>query len=174
MFVALENMQNQLAANAIRLLILTGARRGEVLSLEWGDLDLDQGLWNRPPHKSKDRKRKRIPLSTEALVLLNAMKEHAEAEFLFPTSNGTHMPDLNRPWAWLKEVTGLKALRVHDLRHSFASVLISSGVPLEAIGKLLGHTQHQTTLRYAHPMDDPMRRAANAFSGGLVNPDFRK
>lgn len=165
---ALDRMPNQKAANAIRLLILTGARRGEVLSLEWSDLDLDQGLWNRPPHKSKDRKRKRIPLSNEALVLLKTMEENATSNYLFPTSTGTHMPDLNRPWAWLKNETGLHGLRIHDLRHSFASVLISDGVPLETIGKLLDHSQHQTTLRYAHLMDDPLRRAANAFPKGAT------
>jgi site-specific recombinase XerD len=62
----------------------------------------------------------------------------------------------------------LADLRIHDLRHSFASVLISSGETLETIGKLLGHSQHQTTLRYAHLMDDPMRRAANRFSESVV------
>lgn len=168
-FEALDRMQNQQAANAIRLLILTGARRGEVLSLEWSELDLSQGLWNRPAHKSKDRKRKRIPLSNEALVLLKTMEKTATSRYLFPTSTGAHMSDLNRPWAWLKKETGLHELRVHDLRHSFASVLISDGVPLEAIGKLLGHSQHQTTLRYAHLMDDPLRRAANTFSASTVN-----
>lgn len=173
-FDALERMKNQKAANAIRLLILTGARRGEVLSLEWTDLNLEQGLWNRPPHKSKDRKRKRIPLSNEALVLLQSMQEDATSPYLFPTSAGTHMQDFNRPWAWLKKETGLENLRVHDLRHSFASVLISGGTPLEIIGKLLGHSQHQTTLRYAHLMDDPLRRAANSFSASSVNMCFRE
>jgi integrase len=78
------------------------------------------------------------------------------------------MPDLNRPWKWLKQETGLADLRIHDLRHSFASVLISSGETLETIGKLLGHSQHQTTLRYAHLMDDPKRRAANRLSESVV------
>lgn len=173
-FEALDQMPNRRAANAIRLLILTGARRGEVLSLEWADLDLEQGLWNRPPHKSKDRKRKRIPLSVEALVLLKTMQEGATDAYLFPTSSGSHMPDLNRPWAWLKKTTGLAELRVHDLRHSFASVLISGGVRLETIGKLLGHSQYQTTMRYAHLMDDPLRNAANSFSREAVNPHFAK
>lgn len=173
-FDALGRMKNQKAANAIRLLIFTGARRGEVLSLEWGDLDLAEGIWNRPPHKSKDRKRKRIPLSAEALAILKAMRETSNSQFLFPTSNGTHMSDLNRPWAWLRAETGLHDLRVHDLRHSFASVLISGGVALETIGKLLGHSQHQTTLRYAHLMDDPLRKAANSFSAAAVNTDFMK
>ncbi|MDF2235111.1 tyrosine-type recombinase/integrase [Albimonas sp. CAU 1670] len=166
-FSALEEMPNQRAANAIRLLILTGARRGEVLSLEWQDLDLVRGIWNRPAHKSKDRRPKRIPLSSGALALLHQMREIASHRYLFPTSRGTCMPDINRPWSWLKRETGLVSLRVHDLRHSFASVLISNGETLETIGKLLGHSQHQTTLRYAHLMDDPLRRAADKLANTI-------
>jgi integrase len=165
-FRALDRMPNRKAANAIRLLILTGARRGEVLGLEWEDLDLGLGIWNRPPHKSKDRKRKRIPLSNEALILLKAMGETKDETFLFPTSTGGHLSDINRPWRWLRKETGMHDLRVHDLRHSFASILVSSGETLETIGKLLGHSQHQTTMRYAHLMDDPLRNAANKIPGG--------
>jgi integrase len=168
-FATLENMKNQKAANAVRLLILTGARRGEVLGLEWEDLDLDIGIWNRPPHKSKDRKKKRVPLSNEALLLLLSMRETAGSRFLFPTSTGTHMSDLNRPWRWLRSEVELPDLRIHDLRHSFASILVSSGETLETIGKLLGHSQHQTTMRYAHLMDDPLRRAANKIPGMTSN-----
>jgi len=173
-FTALDKMPNQKAANAIRMLILTGARRGEVLGLEWEDLDLEQGIWNRPPHKSKDRKRKRVPLSSEALLLLRGMHDVAEDELLFPTSKGTHMPDLNRPWRWLRAEVKIPDLRIHDLRHSFASILVSSGETLETIGKLLGHSQHQTTMRYAHLMDDPLRNAANSFSALTVKSDFGK
>ncbi|MBI6630363.1 tyrosine-type recombinase/integrase [Pontibaca salina] len=168
-FDALERMPNQKAANAVRLLILTGARRGEILGLEWQDLDLELGIWNRPAHKSKDRKRKRVPLSNEALILLQAMHETAEGSYLFPTSTGSHLPDINRPWRWLRNEIGMPDLRVHDLRHSFASTLVSSGETLETIGKLLGHSQHQTTMRYAHLMDDPLRRAANSFATSSVN-----
>lgn len=173
-FSALDKMPNQKAANAIRLIILTGARRGEVLGLEWKDVDLGLGIWNRPPHKSKDRKAKRIPFSKEALILLNSMHDSSKDNFLFPTTNGTPMPDLNRPWRWLRSETGLADIRIHDLRHSFASVLVSSGKTLETIGKLLGHSQYQTTMRYAHLMDDPLREAADSFSTQAVKRDFVK
>lgn len=173
-FAALESMPNQKAANAIRLLILTGTRRGEVLGLEWEDLDLDRGIWNRPPHKSKDRKAKRVPFSNDALFLLKAMRDDADSNFLFPTSKGTHMSDLNRPWRWLRQEVAIPDLRIHDLRHSFASILVSSGETLETIGKLLGHSQYQTTMRYAHLMDDPLRNAANTFSNLAVKSDFGK
>jgi integrase len=160
-FDALDRMSNESAANAIRMLILTGARRGEVLGLEWSDLDLKLGVWTVPPHKNKSRVKKRLPLSDKALLLLRSMEESATGKFIFPTSKGTPLPDLNRPWRWMCDHTGLKGLRIHDLRHSFASVLVSSGETLETIGKLLGHRQYQTTMRYAHLMDDPLRRAAN-------------
>ena len=160
-YEVLDRMPNQNAANAIRLLILTGARRGEVLGMEWSDLDLSLGIWTVPPHKNKTRTKKRLPLSDKSMVLLLTMQENARGSFIFPTTNGTPLPDLNRPWRWLREETKLTSLRIHDLRHSFASVLVSSGETLETIGKLLGHNQHQTTMRYAHLMDDPLRRAAN-------------
>lgn len=164
LYEALDRMPNLKAANAIRLLILTGASRGEVLGLEWQDLDLELGIWNRPPHKSKDRKPKRVPLSSAAIILLRSMSETAEESYIFPTATGGHLPDINRPWRWLKVEIGMPDLRPHDLRHSFASTLISSGETLETIGKLLGHSQYQTTMRYAHLMDDPLRRAANSMA----------
>ena len=167
-FLALDAMPHQMAADAIRLLAMTGARRGEVLSLEWEDLDLELGLWNRPAAKSKDRKRKRVTLSNVALALLDRLKVPGAQGHVFTTATGRPMHDLKRPWVWLKEHAALPDLRIHDLRHSFASVLISGGETLETIGKLLGHSQHQTTLRYAHLMDDPMRRAANRFSAEIM------
>lgn len=167
-FQALDEMPHRMAADAIRLLAMTGARRGEVLSLEWVDLDMGLGLWNRPAAKSKDRKRKRVTLSNVALALLERLKVDARHDHVFTTANGRPMQDLKHPWIWLKERAELPGLRIHDLRHSFASVLVSGGETLETIGKLLGHSQHQTTLRYAHLMDDPMRRAANRFSAEVM------
>jgi integrase len=156
----LETMPSQKAANAIRLLALTGARRGEVLNMEWTDLDLAHGLWTIPAEKNKARKKKRLPLSVAANALLLDMRgEVAVGKYVFQTSEGTAMPDLKRPWDWLRRETGMTELRIHDLRHSFASMLISQGETLEVIGKLLGHAQYQTTLRYAHLADDPLRSA---------------
>ena len=157
---AIDIMPNQKAADAIRLLVLTGARRGEVLGAMWEEFDLEKGLWIRAPHRNKDRKAKRIPLSGAALTLLSRMKEGASGSLLFPTINETPMSDLNRPWGWLKLKTGLD--------DSFASLLVSNGQSLETIGALLGHTQLQTTMRYAHLYDDTMRAAADSFSKSLT------
>ncbi len=156
----LDLMPNQKAANVIRLLALTGARRGEVLGMEWSDLDLGTGYWTIPAEKNKARRRKRLPLSPPALALLLSIKDTGPIErYVFQSSEGKPMPDLKRPWEWLRRETGFAELRIHDLRHTFASILISQGESLEVIGKLLGHAQYQTTLRYAHLADDPLRRA---------------
>jgi integrase len=125
--------------------------------MEWSDLDLGTGYWTIPAEKNKARRRKRLPLSPAAATLLSLMQ--SDRRYVFQTSEGTAMPDLKRPWDWLRRETGLTELRIHDLRHSFASMLISQGETLEVIGKLLGHAQYQTTLRYAHLADDPLRRA---------------
>ena len=152
------------AANAIRLLLLTGARKGEVLSATWWDIDLKRETWTKPSHKTKQKKIEHVPLNEVALDLLKAMKpEDALAtDYLFPGKiKGTHLQDLKNDWALLCKTAKLENARLHDCRHTFASHLVSSGVPLATVGKLLGHTQSQTTERYAHLAESPLREATN-------------
>ena len=166
-FECLEGMSNQKAANAIRLLILTGARRGEVLNAEWSEFDLERGLWIKPSSHTKQKRVHRVPLSPQAIALLENMKCEAEGPLLFPTSNGHAMQDFKRSWIWFKKEMGLPHLRIHDLRHSYASFLVSDGQPLTVIGKLLGHTQSQTTMRYAHLYDDTLREATSRIGSAI-------
>lgn len=158
---SLSKMPNQQAADAIRLLVLTGARRGEVLNAEWAHFDLPKGLWVKPPSHTKARREHRTVLSVEACSLLAKMKKKNDGKYLFPSTKGKPIPDFKRSWEWLKKETGLNNVRIHDLRHTYASILISHGVSLPIIGKLLGHTQYQTTQRYAKLMDDPLFAATN-------------
>jgi integrase len=162
-------------ANAIRLLLLTGARRGEVLGATWEEFDLEAGTWVKPSAHTKQKKSHRVPLSAPARQLLAAMKAAAlrEAEpspYLFPghSRRGT-LNNLIKAWAALCEAADLKGVRVHDLRHTYASVLVGTGLSLPIIGALLGHTQPRTTSRYAHLADDPLRvateRAAAVITG---------
>jgi len=163
------------SANAIRLLMLTGARRGEVLSARWADFDLGAGVWLKPAATTKQKKEHRIPLSAPALALLVEMKEEiapVEAkgrvvEFLFEGRPGKPLTEIKKTWASVCRKAGLSGVRIHDLRHTFASILASSGMSLPIIGALLGHTQAQTTARYAHLLDDPLR-AATERVGALV------
>lgn len=155
----LNEMPNEKAANIIRILILTGARIGEALRAEWTHFDLDKALWIKPSSHTKQKKIHKIPISLETIELLEKIKENNNSKYLFPSEKGKPMHDIKKPWTWLQKETGIK-VRIHDLRHTFASFLISEGENLAVIGKLLGHSQHQTTLRYSHLMDDPLRAAA--------------
>jgi integrase len=160
---ALAEHSNKQSANAIRLLLMTGARRGEVLSATWGQFDLDRGIWTKPSAHTKQKRRHIVPLSAPARALLESMKPGEPSEPLFPSPRDVESSqgDLRGFWERICKTAGIKAVRVHDLRHSFASYLASSGASLPLIGDMLGHTQPGTTARYAHLLDDPKRKAAD-------------
>ncbi len=166
LFAVLDAHPNRRSANAVRLITLTGARRMEVLAARWEQFDLERGLWIKPAHTTKQKKTEHLPLSGAALDLLRRMADARDGKtpFLFhgDGSNG-HLTDLKRFWTDVCLMAGIEGARVHDLRHTFASHLVSSGVSLPIVGRLLGHTQPQTTQRYAHLADDPLREAAERF-----------
>jgi integrase len=163
---ALEGLRDQAAANAVRLLLLTGARRGELLAARWDDIDLDTGVWAKPAATTKQAALHRVPLSTAACTLLATMKERASSEWLFPTPRDKtlHRTDIDDAWEALRKAADIPDVRTHDLRHSFASTLASAGLSLPVIGALLGHTTPTTTARYAHLFDDPLRAATERAS----------
>jgi integrase len=150
------------AMNAIRLTVVTGCRKGEALSAKWTDFDFVRGVWTKPSHHTKQKRVEHVPLNEQALALLQSLPR--DGEHLFSGRKmGTHLTDLKGPWAKVCKSAKLPEVRLHDLRHSFASHLVSSGVSLAIVGKLLGHTQPQTTARYAHLADNPLREASNRF-----------
>ena len=157
---ALDQHPERISANAIRLLLLTGARRTETLSATWDQFDLIAGVWVKPSHATKQAKSHRVPLSAPALVLLTEMQKEAAtgARYIFPSGKG-HLTEIKKTWASVCRAADINGARLHDLRHTFASVLASSGLSLPIIGQLLGHTQAATTARYAHLLDDPLRAA---------------
>jgi len=135
-----------------------------VLAARWDQFDLETGVWVKPSSHTKQKRLHRAPLSAGARLLLVEIKAAAgSSEFLFPSELGTtgHLMDIKRAWASIKLAAGLDGVRTHDLRHSYASILASSGLSLPVIGALLGHTQASTTQRYAHLFDDPLRLATD-------------
>lgn len=174
------------SANAVRLLLLTGARKGETLSAQWRDIDLEAGVWSKPASTTKTAKLHRIPLSAPARVLLAEMRAEADLEdkrrerdrlapipWLFPSLNGKPLRDVKHFWAAVCARADLKEVRIHDLRHTYGAILASAGLSLPIIGGLLGHSQPGTTARYAHLQDDPMRAAterAGAVIAGVGKP----
>ena len=160
----LDDHPNQRAANVVRLLILTGARKGEVLKATWEQIDFDRGVWIKPAHTTKQKRTEHVPLSEQAMQLLAGIKEKADPKtpFVFPgDAKGKPLNCVKKFWSEVRTAADLKDVHLHDLRHTFASHLVSNGVSLPIVGRLLGHTQPQTTQRYAHLADDPLREAAN-------------
>ena len=158
---ALAAHPDQSEANAVRLLMLTGARRGEVLSMTWEQIDFEKATWTKPSSHTKQKKLHHVPLSAPALQLLSKMQDGSNSDYVFPGRDGhAHRVDLKKPWAAICKAANIKGLRLHDLRHSFASVAAAGGASLPMIGKLLGHTQTATTARYAHLDVDPLREVA--------------
>jgi integrase len=166
---ALAKHPNQPAVSAIRLLLLTGARKGEVLSAKWKDFDLKLGIWTKPSLHTKQKRTEHLPLSDAALALLADMCKESNDDYLFPGRRpGCPLENIRNVWAELCKSAQLENVRIHDLRHTFASHLVSGGVPLAVVGKLLGHTQSQTTERYAHLAESPLRAATNKFADLLT------
>jgi integrase len=167
---ALDGVPSQRTADAIRLLMLTGARRAEVLTAEWDHIDFARERWIKPSAHTKQKKTEYVPLSAPALALLARLKEQAlpGARFVFPgDAEGKPLQEIRRTWLAACAKAGLEGVRLHDLRHTYASHLVSSGLSLEIVGRLLGHTQVATTKRYAHLADSPLREATERF-GALV------
>jgi integrase len=140
---------------AIRLLILTGARLREILDAKWEQVDFERGILNLADSKTG---RKPVYLSAAALEVLAGLPRLEGNPHLIPgAKHGEPRADLKKPWAAITKAAELDGLRIHDLRHSFASIGAGASLSLPVIGRLLGHTQAATTQRYAHLADDPMR-----------------
>jgi integrase len=159
--VALAEARDVDAANAVRLLLLTGARRGELLAARWTDIDLEARVWTKPGSTTKQKTLHRVPLSEAACRLLAGMREQAGdgAEWMFPAHVGGHRGHINAAWDSLRKAADIPDVRLHDLRHTYASTLASAGQSLPVIGALLGHSTPTTTARYTHLFDDPLREA---------------
>jgi len=158
-----EGSETKPACDAIRLLILTGCRLGEIQTLKWE--------YVQPPYlvlpDSKTGAR-RIPISEDVQAVLSRIERIDGNPFVLVGKNeGQHLAEIRHPWKRLQKRAGLGAVRLHDLRHTYASNALANGVPLEVVGKLLGHTQYQTTLRYAHLADGPLRDAAAHVAHGI-------
>jgi integrase len=156
------------AAAALRLLLFTGCRLREILHLRWEHVDIDRGLLFLPDSKTG---RKTVILNAPALAVLSGLTRIGTfviAGQAAGTDEEKPRADLKRPWETVARRAGLDGVRLHDLRHTYASFGAGGGLGLPIIGKLLGHTQASTTQRYAHLDNDPLRRAAEAIGGQIA------
>ena len=160
---------DQHSAAALRLLLFTGSRLREILDLRWKEYDASRGLLFLPDSKTGQ---KTVVLSAPAIAILDAMPR-VGAYVIAGESAGTKdekpRADLKRPWGAVRKRAGIEDVRIHDLRHSFASVGAGSDLGLPIIGRLLGHTQASTTQRYAHIAVNPAKRAADLIAGKIAD-----
>jgi integrase len=158
---ALAAHSDQQMSNVFRLLLLTGARRGEALAAKWDQFDLETGVWTKSAASTKQAKMHRTPLSAAAVELLRQIRSESDttSPWVFPNGDG-HLVDPKKSWASICRAAGISGLRIHDLRHTYASMLVNAGLSLPTIGAMLGHTQVSTTARYSHLVDSTLRTAA--------------
>jgi integrase len=160
---------DQHAAAALRLLLFTGCRLREILDLRWSEYDAGRGLLFLPDSKTGQ---KTIVLAAPAIALLDSLPRagvFVVAGESAGTKNEKPRSDLNKPWRSIRKRAGIEDVRIHDLRHSFASIGVGAGLGLPIIGNLLGHTQASTTQRYAHVAADPARRAVDVIAGKIAD-----
>ena len=166
LYGAVCKSENAMLKFIVPMLILTGARKREVLDACWDDFDLSRRLWRIPI--SKSGKARHVPLSDGALALLATMPHRMDCKWAFANPE-TGKPYVSIFYAWntARKSVGLSDVRMHDLRHSFASLLINSGRTLYEVQHILGHTQVKTTQRYAHLSQDTLLAAANSATVAL-------
>jgi len=167
---ALDAAEDARGAGIIRLCMLTGARVGEVRQARFEDFNLEHLSWTKPATTTKQRRVHRVPISDEAAAIVRLRRQavFAGCPWLFPGDvPGQPVQEIRRFWQRMQREAGIEDVRIHDLRHTFASLLVSGGASLEMIGKLLGHSQMQTTQRYAHLMDSPLRAGVDAVASAF-------
>lgn len=168
----LADHPNRRCADVIRLLLLTGARRGEAINATWDQFDLENGIWTKPSSHTKQRREHRVPLSQAVVALLQGIKAEQThfCRYVFPGDTPDHpLTEIKGFWDRVRAKAGIPDVHIHDLRHTYASILVSSGLSLPIIGALLGHTQTQTTARYSHLFDHPLREATERVSAVVID-----
>ena len=157
--IAADGSETLSAVTAIRLLMLTGCRLNEIRTLRWEDVELETAELRLPDGKTGARM---VPLSRAAVTVLSALPRPDDNPWvIIGKKPGAHLTDLQHPWRRIRARAGLEDVRIHDLRHSFASRALALGESLAMIGKLLGHTQVQTTARYAHLANESVKASGS-------------
>jgi integrase len=167
-----DDSETQSAVDAIRLLMLTGCRLSEIMTLKWAYVDIKARELRLPDSKTGA---KTVHFGKMAADLLKSIKKLEDNPHVITGKKlGSRLTDLQHPWRRIRAKADLHDVRIHDLRHSYASGALALGEGLPMIGKLLGHTQVQTTARYAHLANNPVKSAAGRVSDTIGAAMLRK
>lgn len=161
--------ENPVAAAALEFLLMTGLRLGEVLNARWSDVDLIHAQYFLPT--TKGGASRYVPLNPVALRILNNQQKGSGSFWVFPGKDPQKpLKNIRKAWQRVLARAGVEPIRIHDIRHSFASACVRRGVPLYTVQKLLGHASHATTQRYAHLNQDELRQASLTAVEGYLKP----
>ena len=168
LFEELERNANTMVGQVVRLLLYTGARKREVLDARWSEVDFEHKVLWVPPERSKSRKPRPVALSYAAIELIQSLPREPDIPYLFFNPK-TRKPPVSIFVAWdsIRRKAGLSDVRLHDLRHSYASFLVNAGLSLYEVQRLLGHQDPKVTMRYAHLSQGAMVEAANSVADML-------
>ena len=167
MFTVLDGMADDdpIMAALFKLLVLTGARKGELLNLKWSEVDLANRRLNLPDSKTG---RKPVYLSDAAESVVRKIPKFSDNAFVFPGKvDGRPLVSIKRAWDNIRKKAGIADARIHDLRHTFASIGVQNGIPLFDVGKLMGHRSLSTTARYAHLLDKNLTDAVDRIASKI-------
>ena len=165
LFAELAESRNQVVADLIRFMLLTGCRKGEAFNMKWAHVDLGAKVWTKPTTKTGEPHR--APLSAPAMEVIACQPRNGD--YVFATSTGRPFTDIKKQWQTIRTAAGIEDVRLHDLRHSAASVLASDGESLKIIGELLRHKDAKSTNRYAHVNQRAARAAADKLGRKLTS-----
>jgi len=171
LFDELDRNANTMVGQVVRLLLYTGARKREVLDARWSEVDFEHGVLWVPPERSKSHKPRPVALSYAAIELIRSLPREPDVPFLFFNPR-TRKPPVSIFTAWdsIRRKVGLADVRLHDLRHSYASFLVNAGRSLYEVQRLLGHQDPKVTMRYAHLSQGVMVEVANHVADLLKKP----
>ena len=169
LLLACEQSSNRQLFSIVSMLLFTGARLSELLKAEWKDVEIEGQQWLIP--MSKTGKPRRVPLSGAAVDVLNNISRFEHCPFLLPNPD-TLRPyvTIKRAWQTARDEAKLHGLRLHDLRHAFCSAAVSAGVDLYAVGQIVGHSDHKSTMRYAHLASNTLLAAVEAGAKKMQGP----
>ena len=169
LLTVLKTDKNRMVCNIIMYLLSTGARLNEALQARWDHINLERRVWRIPATNSKSGKVRAVPLNDSAIDVLNEVGTKDKSEWVFPSKRNHGQPfvSLQRVWSRLRKSANLEHIRIHDLRHQYASFLVNSGVSLYCTGEILGHSTPKVTKRYAHLSTATLQDAAATASNAL-------
>ncbi len=164
LLTVLRTDENRNVCQVVMFLLSTGARLNEALQATWSQIDRAHRVWRIPASNSKSKKVRSVPLNDSAIDVLDQLNTEGHLEHLFVNRQGEHYSNVHKIWGRLRRKAGLPHLRIHDLRHQYASFLVNSGRTLYEVQQILGHSDPSVTQRYAHLSTKSLQEAANSAS----------